>query len=521
MKRRTLIIILGAVICAVLVVWIIFAAITSGPSQPSNAQSSQQESIDTSLSLAPGSSTQSTQPSLTAIIVNSKPLPKPAATGCKLSLNFVVTNGNLNAPGNITYQLTAQNLGNQTCRTASISVYYANGETFVSASPKATADGYYWQFGALAAGKEDVIILTANRSTAANAATTDEACLSADNGSDACANAGSSQAATGAASVATVATTTTNSKPVVAASTPITLSSNGRELGVWEWTTLTQMSASDMQNAVTAAAENNFNVIYLTIDDYLTIDALPDGTAKQQQFAAYEQAVGSFLSLAAAKGIAVDAESGSRNWGESGNTWQASAILSFVNEYNQTHAQKFRGVQYDIEPYLLPQYQANQAGTLTQYVQLVSDVVTQDKNDKLPLTIIVPHFYDANEQWTPEITINGMTDYTYRQILSLLNQLPSGDGRIIIMAYRNFATGSDGAIDLSQSEIQEADATNVKVLVAQETGPVTPSYVTFYGLSRAALASQAAYISKTFSSDSSFDGISIDYLDPFLQLPQN
>ena len=61
--------------------------------------------------------------------------------------------------------------------------------------------------------------------------------------------------------------------------------------------------------------------------------------------------------------------------------------------------------------------------------------------------------------------------------MRLLNELPYG--RLIIMAYRNFATGSNGTIDISSPEIQLANPGSVNVIVGQDAD-VQPNYVTFY-----------------------------------------
>ena len=241
----------------------------------------------------------------------------------------------------------------------------------MSAAPAPTADGYYWQIGNLAPDQEfDIALVTQNNGQPAGAVATDEACLSADNGADACANEGGSPAVLGAAT-----------GPVAAALAPAA----GQELGAWEWTPADQMTPAQMQTAVSDAAENHFNAIYLTVDDELTATDVQT----------YEQAVGEFLSLAAAQGIRVDAESGWRDWGEPQNQSKAYQIMSFVAAYNASHAIKFRGVQYDIEPYLLPQYDSDEADVLTQYVQLIDGLVAADKQYLLPLTIDVPDFYDS------------------------------------------------------------------------------------------------------------------------------
>jgi hypothetical protein len=499
-KRK--IAIAGGLTAAVLLV-AIFIFFFNRKSASTPAFSSSQKTIDTGLSLQPSGSTTPT----TAPAIPSEPaVPSSSAySGCQLSLDFIMTAGNLQSSGNLDYTLAAKNIGAITCRSASVSVYYSQGETYVSSVPAATADGYYWRLGDLAPGKEiDIAVVTERTAPLAASAVTDEACLSADNGADACSNSlaaaapASASSAPAPASTPAVAAVATNAIPVLP----------GEEAGVWVWTPPDEMTEAQMEQVVDEASENNFNAIYITVDDVLTAGNM----------AAYDQSVAEFLSLAAQKGIAVDAEAGSDDWAEPANVWEPDGILAFVNSYDAVHVQKFRGVQYDIEPYLLPQYNNDEASVLTQYVTLVDGLVQVDKRDKLPLTIVVPLFYDENEGWTPPVTVDGVTDYTYRQVVRLLNELPAGDGRIIEMAYRNFATGTNSAIALSTQEVQDTDPTNVKILIAQETGPVTPNYVTFYGTSRAQLFSQLGAINQAFASDTAFGGVAIDYLDPFLEL---
>jgi hypothetical protein len=307
---------------------------------------------------------------------------------------------------------------------------------------------------------------------------------------------------TPAVQISPVSSTPQVKKSVVAATvpspaplTPPTSPRPGKELGVWVWTPLSQMSATQMQQVVDAAAANHFTAIYITVDEYLFL--APRGGLPA--VASYEQTVNQFISLAAQKNIAVDAEAGSRGWGQSGLSLQASAIITFVTNYNAIHTAKFRGVQFDIEPYLLSSYDADQAQILSNYVQLVSQLEPQAASAHLPLSIVVPYYFDDTA------------------IINILKQSPGN--RLIVMAYRNTAGGRGGSIALSQTEILQADATNVGVLVAQETGPVTPSIQTFNGLSKEALREQALLISSAFASNPSFRGIAIDYLDPFLQLP--
>ncbi len=459
----------------------------------------------------------------TSTVLNMNINPSGGATGtksagtngvCVLNVSFVDTTP-ANAQGTASYAIAAKNAGSGNCTSASISVYYADNETAVSASPKATSGGYYWSIGTLAAGKEYDVALQTNRASTASAEQAvprNEACLSASGANDACTTPGHTAQGT---------TMITASQPNIPLATTL-IPQAGKELGVWEWTPVTKLSQGDMQTAIANAAANHFNAIYLTIDDYLTIAAEPDGATKQSQLDQYTQSINAFLTMANARGMAVDAEAGWRDWGESPNAGKAGQILSFVANWNQSHATKFRGVQYDIEPYLLPQYNDGASAILTDYVRMVENTVNQDAalgGNQLPLTIVLPHFFDSGIQWTPKITIDGTSSYTYEQVLRILGKVTGS--RIIVMAYRNFASGSDGSVALAQQEVTEANTTGVKVIVAQETGPVTPGYTTFSGKSKTAVAGQVGLVNQAFANDGAFAGIAIDYLDPFLELPND
>jgi hypothetical protein len=301
--------------------------------------------------------------------------------------------------------------------------------------------------------------------------------------------------------------------------TPFGVLSN-KEIGTWVWDPVDKMSTSTMAQLVNDAQTNNFNTIYLSIDPYLNIRVMPAGAARQRAENNFEAAAYNFISLAHQKNIAVDAEAGEVDWGEPQNYRNAADIVSFVQTFNASHDGKFRGVQFDIESYSLPQYTTDSTTVLTDFVGLVQTLVNQDEasSTPMPLTMIVPYFYTSDHGATPQITVDGITDYAYAHIVRVLNQLPSGDGRVMVLAYRNSASGPDGSINLAQAEISGANASNVQVIVAQETGNVQPSVITFYGMPKTELFSQTQKINDTFYSDHSYGGIAVDYLQAFLAL---
>jgi hypothetical protein len=454
--------------------------------------------------------------------------------GCQVHLDM--SSGN--AGNALEYFIQLSNQGTEACDSTSFTMYYNENETFNSATIKPTASNYYWNFGTLTSGAKVTLGIKTDY-TGDTTAFSSEACATANNGSDACVtssfttnvdrpistvtpSATPTPSTTANPSTTPVMSPTQTPTPSISSSpspAPIPYAQQNKEFGTWVWTTPDQLSTQDMQNIVMNAAVNNFNLIYLTIDSYLSIDNMSDGTAKEQKKSAYMDSLAQFVSIANTRGIAVDAEAGWRDWSETSGRSKSYAILNFVEAYNQARPnQKVRGLQYDVEPYLLPAYSnANkQAGILTNFVQWVDQITTMSQNKSFTLSFVIPHFYDAQQKWTPQVTFNGKKDYTFNHMVSIMNRLPSSN--ILIMAYRDFALGNNGTIQISQKEIADAEGSNIHIIVAQETGNVDPDYVTFYGQSKNELYTEIDKVNNAFAGNQSFGGIAIHYLDPFLAL---
>lgn len=461
-----------------------------------------QQQIDLGLSLFPASAL-SAKRALDKGVRRTKPPAPPA--GCRPVLAFKVTAGDPRTAGTVGYAITAANQGSVACTDATLSVYYAENEAFVSAEPAPRSAGYYWVLGTLAPGDQRTIRLKTSRDAAlAEGASTSQACLASGNGSDAC-----GMAAADAALPAPVpAGSSTAPAAPVAAFDP-----GAREFGVWVWTPLEGLRTDELRSIVSRIAAGGFNAAYVTIDDYLEIAALPEGPTKVARLKAYQDTLSAFIGMARQEGVVVDAEAGHRDWGEVASRWKAYAILDFVAAYNASHANAFRGVQYDVEPYLLPAYEGDKASVLQRYLEMVDELTKRNAQHQLRLGIVVPHFYDATQAWTPQVTVAGTRDYAYGHLVRMLRRVRGG--KVLVMAYRNFAEGDGGSIALSRAEVGAANGTGVAVIVAQEAGDVDPAYVTFYGTSRAAMFGELARITSAFGGEQAFGGTAVNYLEPF------
>lgn len=443
---------------------------------------------------------------------------KVQAVVCDLDMVFTA-NDPVVANSFVNYELKVKNLGSGTCFSGYLSVYYSDNEKYSIATPIPKSGDHFWLLGNIAPGETKAVLVTTKRTNTSPLYT--EACVTANNGTDNCAKPTSG-------TIVVNPPPAPPEPPIVPPVPPMPTDSidnltdipslPGKESGVWVWESAKNMSESHMNEIALYAKQSGFNIIYLTIDDLLPTLLLPTGQDKTNKLNAYSAEVAKFLSIAQSHGLAVDAVAGWKDWSEPAHQHKPLAMLDYVANFNDTQNIKFRLIQFDIEPYLLTRYEKNKVSVLTNLVNLTDKIQAQSNNRGLSFSMVIPHFYDAAQNWTPSIIFQGKKDYTFNHMLNILDRQEGNS--IIIMSYRNYSIGKNGTIEISQKEITDADISSgsTKVIIAQETGPVDPYYVTFYDTSRAYMFSQASLINNAFQSNNSFGGIAVNYIDPFKTL---
>jgi hypothetical protein len=453
-----------------------------------------------------------------------------AASVCNLSFAISPNTTSVQVGGNLSRTVTVKNTGPGVCKNASFSLYYSNNETFVSSDPAPRASNYYWMLGNLVSGKQSSVTVVTKHSVSTNGTTIDtEGCATASNGDDACAT--SSIAITSVSAPApaptpiVVPTPTPTPAPVVATATPATppvavpsvtpTPSTGKEQGMWVWDFPKDMLASDAK--LKTLQTKGFNTLYITVDDYLDIASMSAGTAKTAAINTYFTNLAAFVKKANSYGMQVDAEAGWRDWAKSENRYKGFAIIDMAKAYNAAHPEaRLRGFQYDVEPYLLPEYETNKGQVLTDFATFIDQSAQRLVGSDLQFGVTIPHFYDDVVGWTPKITYGGTTDYTYNVLLKILEKKPGST--ILLMSYRNTFDGTNGTRAVSETEVKEATGTHTNVIVGQETGNVDPAYVTFYGMTKTDVSVALSTIGSKFSSYANYGGTAVDYLDPYMAL---
>lgn len=291
-----------------------------------------------------------------------------------------------------------------------------------------------------------------------------------------------------------------------------------KEYGSWIWTPIMSMSQNYMESVLSDAKVNGVNTIYISVDTYLDIFVMEKGVEKERQKKAYGDKLEDFIIRANKKGLSVDAEAGWRNWAEDENEYKAFAVVNYVKNFNETHQNKFRGFQYDVEPYLLKEYKKDPAAVLKKFVALIDKTEKFISKSPLKFSVVIPDFYDEKDGVVPKFSYNNKKLSVFEHLLDILERKPANS--VIVMSYRSFANGYDGSIEVSENEMQTASqgAYQTKIIIAQETGDVPPPYITFYKTSKKYLGEQIERINTTFGSNPNFGGIAIHYVNAFLAL---
>lgn len=294
------------------------------------------------------------------------------------------------------------------------------------------------------------------------------------------------------------------------------LTDGSKENGTWLWTPTKYITPEYRDMVIKNAKQNGVNVIYLAIDSYLDIFVMQDGAEKEKALNEFTSTLKDFISNANSNGIKVDAAAGWQNWAEEGHLYKPGVILDYVIAFNRENVEQFRGFQYDVEVYLLPEYKQNKQKVLTNFLDLIDKTITKLSVTDLEFAVVIPEFYDDSTVETPIFKYKGKSRYTLEHLLLVLERRRGS--KLIVMSYRNFAEGENGSIEISEDEIYVANNYSTKVVIAQETGDFPPSYITFNRKSRNYYNSQLVLLKNAFENEKSYGGIAVHYANTFFEL---
>jgi hypothetical protein len=246
-----------------------------------------------------------------------------------------------------------------------------------------------------------------------------------------------------------------------------------------------------------------------------------------------QQSLSGYVSALKRRNIRVYSAAGDVDWSKPESRSKPLSVTDFVFNYNAKYPKaKLSGLEFDIESYNQKSFPAGsnteKSLILTEYLDAVSELATRVESynnsaqDKLDIGFAVPYWFDNENGNIPSVTWESRTGPTIYHLIDLLQR--RGGGNIVVMAYRNAATGNDGTIFHSRTEVDYAQAktTNVKVLIGQELNSVEPAKITFYGRTTAELSNEVKSITDEFKSNTTaYGGIALNDLDGLRLLDKN
>ncbi|WP_103107035.1 hypothetical protein [Brevibacillus reuszeri] len=251
----------------------------------------------------------------------------------------------------------------------------------------------------------------------------------------------------------------------------------------WIWQS--EIIGQDKQQVLEFCEQNEINLIYLRIDMNKPSD--------------YYR---SFIREATAQGIEVHAVAGHPAWAFASNQKRMMNIVGWVKKYNleSEPKERIRGIQLDIEPYLLPQWETERDRVIREW-QANVEAFTEAVRDETGLTSSVALAFWLDDISTPDNPDMPLSKW-------MIDQFDT----ICIMAYRDTLNGSNGILSLIEQEMHEADELGRRVLVAVNLKKDMNDHVSFAEEGVTEMNRQLALLPEHLEEHPSYSGIAIhDY----------
>jgi hypothetical protein len=206
------------------------------------------------------------------------------------------------------------------------------------------------------------------------------------------------------------------------------------------------------------------------------------GTTHSAGFVPFSsEEVGPLVAEIRARGALTYALDGDPSYALSENHDGVERTVRRVVEHNRSvpTEQRFHGVRYDIEPYLVPGFRGpRRQALLDGYIAVVDRASRAARSGALAFAVDIPFWLDAPDEETGaylEATLDGVRATVLEHLIASVDDLA-------IMDYRTSALGPNGALAQAYNEIEMAAAFGVAVYVGVETTRLDDEDVhTFFG----------------------------------------
>ena len=319
--------------------------------------------------------------------------------------------------------------------------------------------------------------------------------------------------------------------PEAAAAEPsLTEIMQGHDLAMFEWNRLSQVNDTVTDARLEALQKDGFKTIYVDISEYV------EAAAQQAPLDQLNGELKEFVANATDHQLAVHAVAGEPNWTDQALRRLGPMTVDLVAAYNSTAGNdQLQGIQFDIEPYVDPAWWTDVKASLKAYLSTIRAIVDRYNQVvppapiRLQLGVAIPFWYDG----TPDVPAVqfGASSKPAPAAFHLIDMLGTNSrAYVLVMAYRNFAShkdraiNADGSIALVSGEFDYARKTRATcgIVIGQEFGLTDPyAYKTSFGTKgRAAFRQAASELVATYGGRSQFRGLSVNHLDTYQATPE-
>lgn len=178
---------------------------------------------------------------------------------------------------------------------------------------------------------------------------------------------------------------------------------------------------------------------------------------------------------------------------------KAKAMLQRVLDYNAAAAPdaRFDGVNYDIEPHLLDEWEdATRPRLLRGFLDMSAAMMEAKRKSgqTLPIGPAMPFWWDGIElEW------RGVRKLVSEHVIDLTDY-------VALMDYRNRADGRDSILSHAQDEMAYADRVGKRVVIGLEFNPGEPAKLSFHGMGEAAFEAEAGKVEAAYGKRPAFAG---------------
>ncbi len=217
--------------------------------------------------------------------------------------------------------------------------------------------------------------------------------------------------------------------------------------GIWIW----QEYFYDSENVklvIDFAKKKKIRTFFVRVDNFL--DAYEAGDIQKQENI-FEN-LNYFVKIAHQNNIKVEALFGGPQWSNPSHRYLVNIILDFILNGLNNKRINFDGIHIDIEPYQQDNFSLNSARYYEYYLTTIEEIKQKLLNKKYTgtLSIDIPYWFGKNNI-RENIFYNKKKKNIFKHLLDILEEYPKS--YLVIMAYRNYAFGNNGVINILEREL--------------------------------------------------------------------